>query len=59
MAGSAGVCVVERVHEAGAVLVAAPQRAGERLGGDLCDAFIQNAEGKGLGWPLFGRPVLP
>ena len=42
-----------------AVLVAAPQRAGERLGDDLCDAFIQNAEGKGLGWPLFGRPVLP
>jgi len=42
-----------------AVLVAAPQRAGERLGDDLCDAFIQNAEGKGLGWPLFGRQVLP
>ena len=41
------------------VLIAAPQRAGERLGDDLCDAFIQNAEGKGLGWPLFGRPVLP
>jgi hypothetical protein len=41
------------------VLVAAPQRIWERLGDDLCDTFIQNAEGKGLGWPLFGRPVLP
>jgi hypothetical protein len=38
---------------------ALPARAGERLGDDLCDAFIQNAEGKGLGWPLFGRPMLP
>jgi hypothetical protein len=42
-----------------AVLIAAPQKAGERLGDNLCDASIQNAEGKGLGWPLFRRLVLP